>query len=81
MIAQGLQRIEAYCANMKECDRLICDYVVTFHSQILQPAQFARCLVAAYPFWPDTLALGTYISADAGLTFSVLDAKNRTLQL
>ena len=63
---QALQKIEAYVANMKECDRLICDFVSSLLSQILTPIQMARCLVAAYPHWPDTLAISTYIAAAAG---------------
>lgn len=58
--------MEAFGANVKECDRLICDFVSSLMSQILTPVQLARCIVSAYPYWPDTLAISTYIAAAAG---------------
>lgn len=70
-VVQALQKIEAFVANVKECDRLICDFVSSLMSQILTPLQMARCLVAAYPYWPDTLAISTYIAAAAGQHFSL----------
>ena len=35
-------------------------------SQILSGEQMAQCLVAGYPWWPDTLAIATCVAAEAG---------------
>ena len=34
--------------------------------QILSGEQMAQCLVAGYPWWPDTLAIATCVAAEAG---------------
>lgn len=34
--------------------------------QLLSPLQVARCLVQSYPWFPDTLALTTWLAAEAG---------------
>jgi hypothetical protein len=34
--------------------------------QILTGEQMAQCLVAGYPWWPDTLAIATCVAAEAG---------------
>lgn len=64
---QALQKADALKLNVKECDRLICDFVSSLMSHILTPVQLARCLVSAYPYWPDTLVISTYIAAAAGV--------------
>lgn len=63
---QAMRKIEAYVANIKACDRLICDFVSSLLTQIFTPVQMARCIVATYPYWPDMLALSTYIAASEG---------------
>lgn len=34
--------------------------------QLISPIQLARCLVQSYPWFPDALALTSYLAADAG---------------
>ena len=35
-------------------------------AQLITPVQLTRCLVQSYPWFPDTLAMTTWLAAEAG---------------
>ena len=42
------------------------DAFLSLRVQILTGEQMAQCLVAGYPWWPDTLAIATCVAAEVG---------------
>ena len=45
---QASTSIEAYLANVKQCDRLICDFVSTFYTQVSHNIDTSSVTVAPY---------------------------------
>ncbi|KAK9830041.1 hypothetical protein WJX72_009354 [[Myrmecia] bisecta] len=63
---QTHESIEQLKKNYSEENLLFREFIAAFNNQVLSPMQMARCIVQSYPWYPDTLAILTWVAADVG---------------
>eukprot|EP00891_Asterochloris_glomerata_P009777 jgi/Astpho2/9777/Aster-x1607 len=60
------ENIDRLKRNMREEHVLKLDWISTLFKHMLSPTQVAKCIVQAYPYTPDTLAMCSWIAAEDG---------------
>ncbi|KAK9813763.1 hypothetical protein WJX73_007981 [Symbiochloris irregularis] len=53
--------------NLRQEHVLIHEFLSTFYAQKLNPIQMARCVVTAFPYYPDIPAITLWVAADYGV--------------